>query len=163
MIVFFGVGSMASIYSNPFLDGVVIFGDDAEALLHLPVLLLYLLLHECDLGRQVRDTICPFIKDGSCILMLGIRHDAVPVVEVDREIVSRHDVNGDLPGAPDNSNAGISHESRMLTSKDLFAPSGLSISRWSPLPLPFFFGVFESGGAGVKFGRQGQMTTRTIS
>ena len=101
---------MAAIKTNPFLDGVVVLGDDRETLLHLPILLLHLLLHECDLGRQVCNPVHPFVKNGSGILMLGLRHHAPPGVEVNGEVVSGHDVNGGLSGAPNYSNAGISHE-----------------------------------------------------
>lgn len=83
---------MAAIYSNPFLDGVVVLGNDGEALCHVSILLFDFFLHKRDLCRQVRDSINPLVEDASSVLLLlWLHHTAPPVVEIDGEVVSGHD------------------------------------------------------------------------
>lgn len=89
-LLFFGVGSMASVLAYPFLDLVIVFCDDGLALCKLPVLVFDLLLKMLNLVGEIGSSIRPFIKNLSGVHLLGLSHVAARSLdEVDGEIVSR--------------------------------------------------------------------------
>ncbi len=95
---FLGVLGMASVRLDEFLDGIIMLGDDLEALLQLPILLGDFVLHKGDLVGHVRGAICPLVQHEGGILVLDERHIGVegtpgsqaPRIPIDGEVVSGH-------------------------------------------------------------------------
>jgi hypothetical protein len=86
-LILFGVGLMAAVGLDPFLDLAISILYEADAIVVLSVFVGNLLVDEANLLREVLDAIDPVIEDQAGVEGLSLRH---PLDEIYGQIVSRH-------------------------------------------------------------------------